>query len=215
MRRVTRSMALVTWLLGASACMTTPVQRVETLGKGNSEVTFEPGATLAGRPGEVVALPTFLVAARIGVTDRVDLGIRAGSNAYEFQAKIGLTREDSKVQASLAPQLTPYFLAAGGGATGYVRVKVPVLLGFRLGERSQLVLGPAIHLYTGGAIADGSGARGLFIEPQTSLGLSLPIGDRVRIHPELGVVAPAWVTSSGRAPTFPRASFALGFQLLR
>lgn len=167
-----------------SGCLTTPVQRVESLGAGNFEMAVEGGvSTIDQRP-----LPTGNVALRFGVSDRVDLGIRAGTWLYELQSKLRLTADEARTPVALAPSATfiyardPFDSAAQPQRVGLAFVYLPVLVGVPLGPH-QLVLGPGANTILGGS---DEGFR-FGVEGRMSAGVSLRLAEGLRLHPEVAI----------------------------
>ena len=187
------ALALVALLAG---CLTTPAQRVETLGAGNVEVALEGGASVLN---ETQATPAANVALRVGVSERVDLGFRLGTWAYEVQSKWLLTREGASTPVSLAPSFMvlsgadPFDNSAGeADQVGLGFLRVPVLVGVPVGEH-QLVLGPGVNLIGG----VGEGAPSLAVEPRLSIGFSAQLAPGVRLHPEVAAGFGAFTTTEG------------------
>ena len=203
-------------ILGLVACMTTPAQRVDALGKGNFEGAIEIGSSgiATGVAGEVGAAPIVQAAGRVGVSDRVDIGALIGNGiGFELQSKFQLTNPESPFGVAIAPQLTPLFFGVGGAGAGFVRFKVPVLLGFDVGQ-SQIVIGPAINASTAVAVAGTEAAAEWIVDPQLAVGVSLQVADNLRLHPEVGMAGP-WLISEEATddlPFFTRWAFTLGIQ---
>ncbi len=191
-----RAMMLGAVAVVATGCWNSTMQRAETLGQGNFEIAIEPGVVgVAGTSVDDVGvgggfLPSFNLAARFGVSDRVDLGARLGSGFAEFQMKFMLTDPSADTKISLAPYVTPAVFGGGGAAAGFLRAKVPLLIGFAAGANNQVVLGPSIGTWAFLAGGGGAAAGGAAIYPGMSIGYSAQVGDSVRLHPEIGVDIP-------------------------
>lgn len=71
-----------------SGCLTGSVQRAQTVGAKNWEISIEPGAMLLPGSGK---LPTLNGAFRYGLTDRIDIGARAGTALMGASGKFLLT----------------------------------------------------------------------------------------------------------------------------
>lgn len=194
-----------------AGCLTTPVQRVESLGKGKVEVAVEGGASLL----EEQPTPAANIAARVGVSDRVDLGLRVGSWLYEVQAKVRLTDDGASVPVSLAPSTMvlygrdPFDSSGSGERLGGAFLNLPVLVGVPLG-RHQLVLGPGANTIL--AFAEDRVRFG--VEGRMSVGLSLRIARGFRVHPEIAVgVGGVTLGDGGTETSGPsiRSSAVIGF----
>lgn len=177
---------LITLSILASGCMSTPVQRAETLGEGDFAVGIEPGVSGFAGGGVGGFLPAFNLSGRYGVTDRFDLGARIGSSVYEVQAKIMLTDRDAATPISIAPATTFAAFGGGGAGAGFGMVKIPVLIGIPVGE-SQLVLGPMINNFIAFGSGEGTTAGGYALEVGTSVGFNGRVGPGLAIHPEFGM----------------------------
>lgn len=186
-------------LVLTTGCITfSSVQRADTLGRGKVQATVEPGLWGSATPQGAEALPHVDVAVRVGVTDRLDLGVRAGSSLLQLDAKVLLSRpQDPRLAVSLAPRLGGVFVDAGGiGPGGVLSLDLPVLVGFKLAGGHELVLGPralGLLLLSGQPPA---GALGL----GTSVGFCWQVTEGFGLLPELAVLAPVvGRTVAGRA----------------
>ncbi len=164
-------------LLWLSGCLTTPVQRVETLGEGNREVGVELGAGIPdngiGEPVVGEWLPVVNVSKRLGITDRFDVGCRFGTNGYELQSKVMLTRRDARMVLSVAPSfMTSYSVTD---------LRLPLMLGLNLGPH-QVVVVPAVMLRHNAPLFRSSWTT---LDPRLSVGFAAQITPRVRLHPEI------------------------------
>lgn len=180
---------LVLAILGLSACTTTPVQRVESLGKGNWQVGIEPGAFSLASGGEGVTLPTFNISGRYGVTDKFDFGARIGSSGYEFLTKAQLTEDDAPTLISIAPHGTFIGFGGGGGGAAYLRATVPVMFGVPIGEH-QLVLSPAVQTFFFAGGGGGGSAGGVGLTAGGNVGFNAQLNQGFALHPEFGVQFP-------------------------
>ena len=183
------SLVLGLLCLPLSGCLTAGVvQTAETAGKDNFQFAFEPGITGIAGGGSGGFLPSFNVAARYGVSDRVDIGGRIGTTLIEAQAKFMVTEpHPDELQVSIAPHLGGLAIGAGDTAGGILWVKLPVLLDIPVGS-SDLVLGPGIRYVTVFGVDDtGSGGNAGLLLIGSSVGFAGRVGDRARIIPELGI----------------------------
>src|SRR4051794_21971765 len=86
-------------LLSLSGCSSiTSLQRARALGSGHFELGLDPGVVVTSgnvalhESGLAPVAPRADVVARFGVSDRLDLGVRAGTSGAELQSKVELTR---------------------------------------------------------------------------------------------------------------------------
>ncbi len=163
------------------------VQRAETLGQGNYQVAVEPGVGLTsfgvGGLGSVrasgtstIVVPHVDASFRYGITDRVDVGLRAGFSGGELMGKVLLTQPAQRgFIASLAPMV---------GTTGSSTVTaLPLLLGYGFGEhevtlglRAQLTFVPNTRTWT--------------FAPGASLGVSARVAPWLTLVPEFAFAVP-------------------------
>ena len=181
-------------LLGGCATMGT-FQNAETLGKGKWEVGIEPSMWGAASESATVMYPHAGVSARVGLSDRIDVGGRVGSSGIELSGKFGLTDRESNVPVSIAPSVGGLALGAGSTSFSIIALQVPVLVGLRMGE-NEVVLGPKVHLWSFGASVDNSGASAAIWSLGASAGYSARVGPTVRLIPELAVLRPIVVTGA-------------------
>jgi len=172
------------------------IQRADTLGQGNHQVAVEPGVLYtAASPGQYSVVPTTNVAVRYGVSERVDLGIRAGMAAYELSIKYQLTQPKTHRAAMLS-------VAATFGAVPFARsiygwANVPLLIGIPI-QQHQLVLGPrGIYHFAG---------KHDWLMVGTSVGFALQITPKVTLMPEITTVLPASL-GNGWAGDSPFSTF--------
>ncbi|MBM4389620.1 MAG: hypothetical protein FJ090_00750 [Deltaproteobacteria bacterium] len=170
-------------------------QNAETLGKGNWEVGIEP--SMWGGSGESATLlyPHAGVSARVGLSDRVDIGGRVGSSGIELSGKFGLTERDANVPISIAPAVGGMAIGAADASVSILALHVPVLFGLRMGE-NQVVLGPKVHVWSFNAGAAGSSASAAIWSLGASAGYSAHVGGSVRLIPELALVRPLFGAGS-------------------
>ena len=190
------------------------VQTASTLGKGNFQISAEPGLYGATAPAgtgggggttQVQAqepIPHFDVAFRYGVTDRFDIGVRSGWSLFELQTKFLFTPPEAETLAvSVAPALGAIFLgstAASGGTTSisYFNLAVPILFGIKHFRANELVFGPRFNnmLF---ALGDSTGSAVVYLfGVGGTIGYQFAIGEIFKILPELAVNVP--VATSGR-----------------
>jgi hypothetical protein len=172
------------------------VQRADTLGKGNFQVGLEPGVQVAQGGGVVIPYPHLDASFRFGVTEGVDLGVRAGWSFLEAQGKFLVTRPgDPKLAVSIAPTIGGLALGASGSSVGLLHFALPALIGFKFGD-NELVLGPRLQGYYVFAGTTGSGSGGVFLlGTGATIGYAIQVAESVSIMPELGVVVPVFASA--------------------
>lgn len=172
------------------------VTTAHPVGQGNVQVGIEPGAAMVSGVDRPAVAPTFNVAVRYGVSDRVDLGGRLGTTGYELLGKIQLNQPGADVPISVAP--SGHVVAWGRNDHGfaYVQYQVPLLVGIPLGE-SQLVVGPKVrHMIAVGG-AGGHSSGGSVLMTGGVVALSLKAGNTFRFHPEVALDVPTIGTGLG------------------
>jgi hypothetical protein len=171
------------------ACATIgTLQRAQTVGAGDFEWAIEPGYWGASSEGTGVYLPYGNIAARWGLTERVDIGGRVGFAGTEFLAKARLTPEDSPVVVAVAPTVGGLF--AGGG--GIINAQVPLIVDVPIGENA-LVLAPKVSTMTAAA----GGEYATLWSAGASVGYALRLNDTVTVLPEYARVWPVAGTYVG------------------
>jgi hypothetical protein len=173
------------------------LQTADTLGRGNFQVGVEPGVLSAGSYGVPLGngnpawLPHVDVAARFGVSEGVDLGLRAGLSFLELQGKFLFTRPgDRHLAVSFAPTAGGLLINTSTSSIGGVlNVALPVLIGIKTAGGSELVIGPRLQnlvlLPSAGSAVYGVGA-GL------SLGFAVRFTDNFALLPEVSAVLPVY-----------------------
>lgn len=183
MCRVTRSWWLAVLFVGCASVGS--VQRADTLGTGNLEVGLEPGAQVYGGARGAAPLPHIDGSLRIGVSERVDLGLRVGFPWAELQGKVLLTTPGApRLAVSLAPSFGVTVLPVNGSVVKVLHGALPVLIGFKFGEH-ELVLGPRVMTY-GTLEAMG----GVVLAPGATIGIAFQITNTFGLMPEVGFVVP-------------------------
>lgn len=180
------------------------VQRADTLGKGNVQASIEPGVQAVGAGAALIPYPHLDGSVRYGVTESIDLGLRAGWSFLEAQAKFLLTKPgDPKLAVSIAPTFGGIALGSGGSTIGSLHFAAPVLIGVKFGA-NELVLGPRLQgYYVFAGTSSSSGGGVLVLGPGATVGVALGLGDRLTLMPEIGFALPliGSVSSIGGATT--------------
>lgn len=199
LRRVAAGAALV-MTFGTGCVSVSHVQTADTLGSGKFQFAIEPGVGGAAIidsdvGGGSLYYPHVDLAARYGVSDSVDLGVRFGSSLVELQSKFLLTdSRDPNKAISLAPSVMGVFFGSGDddvdGSISYVNLAVPLLVGFKTSGGSELVLGPRLSgTRISGSALDGGAAVNI-LSVGASVGYALRVTEGFRLMPEVGVSVP-------------------------
>lgn len=183
--------------------------RAESMGKGNVEGGVEPGA-LISRPLDTrtgiapTNLPSVNGFIRFGLSDRIDLGFKLGTQLAEINTKFMLTSPDSRLLVvSLAPSVNGFGAGLTDGVStigfGFVNIAVPVLVGFKLGAH-ELTLGPRLNNFLlFGQAASGSSSTsgvGYAMVPGMSLGFAARITEHFEMMPEVAIAVPVFSSAS-------------------
>jgi hypothetical protein len=186
--------------LTTSCASISNLQTADTLGKGRVQGAVEVGVQSLGS-GSVVAgtgiggtYPHIDGAVRFGVTDSIDLGLRAGWSFLELQGKFLLTQPgDPNLAISVAPTFGGAYLGFGSGTTsggvGVLNIALPVLIGFKFGA-NELVLGPRIQDWFFFGSSTGSGASINLLGAGASVGFAWRITEGFGLMPEVSAVMP-------------------------
>ncbi len=172
----------------ASGCASVgSTQRADTLGTGNLQVGLEPGAQVyAGGRGAAPA-PHVDASIRIGVAERVDLGLRIGLLWVEAQGKVLLTEPRApRLAISLAPSFGGTFVPVNGTLVKLLHGSLPLLIGVKFGGRHELVFGPRLMLY---ASLDPT-AGGTLLSPALSIGIAFKLTETFGLMPEIAAGFP-------------------------
>jgi hypothetical protein len=172
----------------AGACAPATVQLARTNGQGNFQLGLEPGLLAGAAPETLEVIPSFNVAGRYGVSDRVDLGARIGTGTYELQLKHLFTdpAATDAIAIALAPSTTVLWSGPDRLNGALWNTRVPLLFGLPVGGGSELTFGPSAMLTVLGG--DGSGGVGLSAGGQ--VGFAVRVADRFRIVPQIDLMAP-------------------------
>jgi hypothetical protein len=180
-------------LLGTGCVSISQVQTADTLGTGKFQFAVEPGLAGAavisdsGNGDGGVYYPHVDLGLRYGITETVDLGVRFGSSLVELQAKVLLTSpEDPDKAVSLAPSVMGLLLGSGSDNVSYLNAALPVLVGFKSLNGSELVLGPRLALTR---VSAGDVSANI-ISAGTSVGYALRVTNGFRLMPEVALSYP-------------------------
>lgn len=201
---------------GASACLSMgTVQTASTLGKGNFQVSAEPGIYGATGSAEVKTptpdggmaplgvqdpIPHFDVSFRYGVTDRFDLGVRTGWSLIELQTKFLLSPPEHQwLAVSVAPTLGAAFIGGGSASAPQATITsfnlaVPLLFGFKHFRGNEFIVGLRFNNLVF-AFGDASGSLTVYeLGIGATIGYAFQVGEIFKILPEFAFHVPAAVT---------------------
>lgn len=187
--------------LTATGCVSMgAMQRADTLKPGQSQLLVE--TSIQGAVGEDlgdggrIGWPYLSVLYRRGLSERTELSVGAAMLALQAALKLRL---DDPLQegliVSIAPGVGGSIFGEEGSRSGIFTATLPVLLGWRLGQRGQLVLSPRVqYLHTFPEQSSSRAPINLF-GVGTSLGVLIPLSKSVGVMPEVSVLAPFGVDS--------------------
>lgn len=175
------------------------LQGPATLGQGRWQTNVEAaGQGAAGAAGST-AYPVLDISIRYGVTDSVDLGVRAGATGLATQAKFSLGRVlDGRLALAVLPQLSGMYLALGGKRASFVNLDVPLLLGVNVTERIEAVAAPRIVQTVALAHRSRNTVGAYVLSTGSTAGLLWRVSERISLMPEIGALVP--VTGQGKVP---------------
>lgn len=190
----TRGAGWLVFLLVGGCASLSQVQTADTLGRKNFQVAVEAGLQRSASP-YLPYYPHFDAAFRLGLTDTVDVGVRAGSSGLEFQGKFLLTTPgEPRVAISLAPTVAGGLLPGAASTLVVLNAAAPLLIGIKQDNGNELVFGP--RLQTRFMLAP---SRAASLEAGLSVGYSIRIGERFAVLPELAASLPLAQTAGASA----------------
>jgi hypothetical protein len=196
MARLHRFLVMLVAGLAATGCMSMgAMQRADTLKPGQSQVLVE--TSIQGAVGEDlgdgdrIGWPYFSVLYRRGLSERTELSV--GAAMLALQAALKLRLDDPLQEGliiSIAPGVGGSVFGEEGSRSGVFTATLPLLLGWRLGQRGQLVLSPRMqYLRTFPEQGSARAPINLF-GVGTSLGVLIPLSRSLGVMPEVSVLAP-------------------------
>lgn len=195
-----RTLALGVALFFSGCVSTSTMGLARTLNKGAVQGWVGGGAFAPVPPndGRMAPLPMVEAGVRTGVTDRVELGARAGLAGIGLEGKFALARAstmDRGVNVSLSPQASVIVLPSGGLWGGNVAVSLPLLIGIDFAGH-ELIIGPRLHDMVGfGGLGDLTYSVNV-LSAGLSLGVAIKVGP-VRIVPEVSALMPFHTAAFG------------------
>ncbi len=197
--------AVVVWWIGLSGC-TTPgmLEPVEPLGAGGRQVSAEVGAHYSPEIDTSDVVVSTNVTGRFGLSPRVDMSVRGGTQGARWTTKVLLTPPESGgTRVAIAPGLGGAVAALPGLTTttaGVVDFRLPVLIGVPLKDHELVVsvYGRDTLYFAGLSLlwGDMASAWSNQVSAGTSLGLRIHASPRFEVFPELQVEQPIWRSTS-------------------
>ncbi len=213
---------LVAALLVFGCAPVNAVGRARTLPVGKTQIVAAPHVGLVA--GGSFAAPSLVpeLSARYGFTDSIEAGGRVWAVPLRGFSVLGAAgdlklqlkrsdRPDSGVDVAFAPSLGYHQLVIGGTPTArVVFVSAPVLVGFNLSERVQLVLGPMLadQIWT----SPTAGTVNAFLYG-SSAALAIRIADKVTVMPQAALLFTPLTVGRPDAPEPYRATRMLQLSL--
>jgi hypothetical protein len=171
------------------------MQRADTLPPGKYQVLVETSVQNAvGRDlgdGERISWPYLAVHYRRGLSERVEWSVGAALLSVKAGLKVRLNEPtDRDFAVSVAPEVGGAIFGEGDNSDGILAATLPVLFGWRLGERGQWVLGPRVqYVRTFPAAASSVKPFELFAAG-ASFGVAVPLARDFGVMPEVSVLSP-------------------------
>lgn len=181
---------LVLPLVAAGCASISNVQTADTLGRGNFQIGIEPGVLGVASGSGLATVPHIDAAVRFGVSEGVDLGVRAGFSFLELQGKFLFTRPGApNLAISFAPTVGGLVTSVGTSSLAWLNIGLPVLVGIKFSGGHELVIGPRLqNLVVLGGSTSAGGIYGLAVG--SSLGFAIRLSDFFGLLPELSAVYP-------------------------
>ena len=215
-----KRLVLFACVLGSSTgCFTFgAMQPASTLGKGNLTGGVESNLNLVAVPNantarqygmsQLTPYPSVNGFFRFGVSDHVDLGVRAGGTGIELTSKFMFTNPEDRFVFSIAPSLSGYYLPSitttvngqtmSTQNTGTVVLPVQALFGYKLGDH-ELVVGARVMNQLAllrDTYANAPVVPGFILTLGGSVGFALRLGNSFILMPEIALQAPVFATVS-------------------
>lgn len=180
-------------LLVLTGCATAGTfQTADTLGPGGWEAGGDLSALTIIDGGDTVTLPLPRGVVRFGLGERGELGGSLGLDGVRGYGKIQLTGPDSPLIVSVAPGVRWLPLPNGGDGSGALYgLEQALLAGVPVGEHTQIVVTARLTEDVGRV----DQRTAFLMWAGGTAGVSFRLGDLVRLHPELGLMAPVVVVS--------------------
>lgn len=205
-------------VLGAGCASISNVQTADTLGKGNFQVGIEPGVWGVAAPQGSTFIPHVDGSVRFGVSEGVDLGVRAGFSLIEFQSKFLFTKPgDQHLAISLAPTIGGFVGGGGNSSAAWLNLGVPLLVGIKLAGGSELVIGPRLqNLIIWSSSSTSTSATALYgLALGSSVGFAWRISDNFGLMPEVSAVYPVVGAANFAGLTQASSGFNAGLAIVQ
>jgi len=194
MKPLVRLVPLIALFVSGCASFST-FQTAHTVGGGNVQFAVEPSWQGASAEGDSIGFPRIDFGLRYGLTDRIDIGGRAGASGVEFMGKFLFTDPASR-RFSLSVAPSGGGLAFGGASdegsagVGLLNFTLPVLIGIGFGEKgSEVIFAPKLVDTVLFAGADREGGAINIVSAGVSFGVCLSLA-RFKLLPEISVARP-------------------------
>jgi hypothetical protein len=196
--------------LGTGCYSFTAVGRARTLDKKGLELFAAPGVRAIATPsGDANIRPTIDLGGRYGVTDRVDLGLRAGEWGASAAARVQLHRGASKasgVDVLVAPGLA-YTL------TDKLAIELPCVVGINLRGEHQIIIAPRVVYQARFGVGD-LDHPAQFVFVGASVGFVLQASRHVAFMPEFGMLFGVYAEPGFTTFTTPGPAIQAGIGIL-
>jgi len=171
------------------------MQRADTLPPGKYQVLVETSLQNAlGKDlgdGERITWPYVAVHYRRGLSKRVEWNVGASFLSLKAGLKVRLNDPlNTDFAISLAPELGGAVFGEGENRDGMVAASLPVLLGWRLGQGGQWVLGPRVQYLRTFSSASSTARPFELFGVGASCGVVVPVGSGFGVMPEVSVLSP-------------------------
>jgi hypothetical protein len=171
------------------------MQRADTLPPGKYQVLVETSLQGAvGRDlgdGEFIRWPYVAVHYRRGLSERVEWSVGAALLSVKAGLKVRLNEPlDRDFALSVAPEVGGAAFGEGDSTDGILSATLPVLLGWRLGQRGQWVLGPRVQYLRTFPSRSSSVKPFELFAAGASFGVAVPVTRDFGVMPEVSVLSP-------------------------
>jgi hypothetical protein len=189
------------------------MQRADTLKPGQSQVLVETSVQSAvGEDlgdGSRISWPYFAAHYRRGLAERVELSVGAAMLALQAAVKVRLSDPlQHDVLVSIAPAVGGSIWGEEGSRSGIFTATLPVLMGWRLGQRGQLVLSPRVQFLRTFPGPNSTRRPITLFGAGSSLGVLIPVSRKVGLMPEVSALIPFGKTD--RFELYERSSPKIG-----
>jgi hypothetical protein len=171
------------------------MQRADTLKPGQHQVLVETSVQSAvGEDlgdGARISWPYFAAHYRRGLSEGVELSVGAAMLALQAALKVRLDDPlEEGMLVSIAPGIGGSIWGEEGQRSGVFTATLPVLLGWRLGQRGQLVLSPRAQYLRTFPEANSTREPITLFGVGSSLGVLVPLSKSLGLMPEVSLLVP-------------------------